>query len=98
MTETVINKMLIGLSLSTALEVNIWSKLNISPIGSKTKHETLQILITLFPPLSLNLRKFHEKNKDSKLYHFVFLTHLYKLYESSRNSNLALYCDGKHFN
>lgn len=70
MTETVINKMLIGLSLRTALEVYISSKFNISPIGSKTKHETLHILITLFPPLSLNFRKFHEKKQGLKILPF----------------------------
>lgn len=90
--------MLTGLSVKTTLQVYIRSKLNISTVGSKTKHETIYRIITLHVTFSVNLKKFHEKNKDSKVYHFVFLTHLYKLCENSKNSYLAPYCDGKHFN
>lgn len=90
--------MLIRLSVRTALEVYIWSNFNISTVSSGTKHETLFGIITFLLPLFWNLRKFDEKNKDSKVYWLVFLTPIYKLHEDSKNSYLAPYCDGKYFN
>lgn len=72
--------MLIGLSVWTALEVHIWSNFNISTDSSKTvnsffmfQHKTLLEIITFLFSLFWNLGKFDEKNKDSKVYSFVFL-------------------------
>lgn len=94
----VINEMLIRLSVKTALEVYIWSNFNISTVSAGTKHETLLGIITFLLPLFWNLRKLDERNKDSKVYWFLFLTPIYKLHEDSKKSYLAPYCDGKYFN
>lgn len=71
--------MLIRLSVRTALEVYLWSNFNTSTDSSRTKHETLLGIITFLIPLFWNLGKFDDKNKDSKVYSFVFLTPFYKL-------------------
>lgn len=79
----VANKMQIRLSVRTALKVHIWSNFNISTDSSRTKHKALLGIVMFFLPLFWNLGKFDEKNKDSKVYSFVFLTPIYKYHEDS---------------